>query len=186
MTGVVLLVLLAVLGLTILRIGQLISVHLFVGLLLIGPVTLKMGSTAYRFVRYYTGRRAYVRRGPPPWAMRLLAPFVVLLTTVVFLTGVVLLFTGPQGREPWLLLHKASFILWLGATALHVLGHLPGLGGMLGYQRPREEGLTASPGVAGRWIMLAGALVAGLVLALVLVPDFHTWTAAGAFGHHDH
>ena len=53
-TGVVLIVLLAVLGLTILRIHQLISVHLFVGLLLLGPVAVKMGSTGYRFLRYYT------------------------------------------------------------------------------------------------------------------------------------
>ena len=44
--------LLAVIGVTILRIGQLLSVHLFVGMLLIGPVLLKMGSTGYRFLRY--------------------------------------------------------------------------------------------------------------------------------------
>ncbi|MGO9790275.1 MAG: hypothetical protein ACLP8S_12505, partial [Solirubrobacteraceae bacterium] len=53
-TGAILIVLLAVIGVTILRVGQLISVHLFVGLLLLGPVTLKLGSTGYRFVRYYT------------------------------------------------------------------------------------------------------------------------------------
>ncbi len=186
MTGVVLVGLLAVLGITILRIGQLISVHLFVGLLLLGPVALKMGSTGYRFLRYYTGNPAYRRKGPPQWALRLLAPFVVLTTVVVFLTGVVLLFNGPRSREPWLLLHKASFILWLGATGLHVLGHLPRIGGILGLGRPREQGLTASPGAAGRWIMIAGGLVAGLVLALVLIPDFSSWTAAGAFLHHDH
>lgn len=187
MTGVVLVVLLAVLGVTIVRIGQLISIHLFLGLVLIGPVALKMGSTGYRFARYYTGNREYVRRGPPAWALRVLAPFVVLTTVVVFVTGVVLLFVGPARRDPWLLLHKVSFILWLGATGLHILGHLPGIGGMLGYGRPRSEGLTASPGAAGRWISLAGALVAGLVLALVLIPDFHIWTAAGAIPHHhDH
>jgi hypothetical protein len=44
-TGLVLIVLLLVIDVTILRIGQLISVHLFVGLLLIGPVGLKMAST---------------------------------------------------------------------------------------------------------------------------------------------
>ena len=53
-TGAILIVLLAVLGVTILRIRQLISVHLFVGLLLLGPVALKLASTGYRFVRYYT------------------------------------------------------------------------------------------------------------------------------------
>src|ERR1019366_8758433 len=73
--GVVLLVLL---GVTILRIGQLISVLLFVGLLLIGPVGMKMASTGYRFARYYTHDRAYRRKGPPAPGMRLLAPLVVL------------------------------------------------------------------------------------------------------------
>jgi hypothetical protein len=41
----ILILLLAVLGITVVRIGQLISVHLFVGLLLLGPVTVKMAST---------------------------------------------------------------------------------------------------------------------------------------------
>jgi len=63
-TGVILVALLAVLGVTILRVQQLISVHLFVGLLLLGPVALKMASTGYRFVRYYTHSDAYRRKGP--------------------------------------------------------------------------------------------------------------------------
>ena len=53
MTGAVLIVLLAVLGITILRIHQLIWLHLFLGLVLIGPITIKMASTGYRFARYY-------------------------------------------------------------------------------------------------------------------------------------
>ena len=76
-TGVVLVILLAVLGVTIVRIGQLTWLHLFLGLLLIGPVGLKMATTGYRFVRYYThnpayGAGAHRRRGcacsPPPWS----------------------------------------------------------------------------------------------------------------------
>ena len=54
-----------VIGVTILRIGQLISVHLFVGFLLVGPVSLKLASTGYRFVRYYSGERTYRRKRPP-------------------------------------------------------------------------------------------------------------------------
>ena len=50
--GAVLLVLLAVEGATIPLIHQLLSVHVFVGLLLLGPVALKLGSTGYRFARY--------------------------------------------------------------------------------------------------------------------------------------
>ena len=41
----VLLVLFAVLGITIIRIGQLLWLHLFLGVLLVGPVALKLAST---------------------------------------------------------------------------------------------------------------------------------------------
>lgn len=62
-TGVLLVALLAALGITILRIRPLISEHLFIGLLLIPPIALKLASTGYRFVRYYTSDPAYRRRG---------------------------------------------------------------------------------------------------------------------------
>src|SRR6202021_1832803 len=65
MTGAVLLILLAVECYTILRIGRLLTLHVFLGMLLLGPVTLKAGSVIYRFVRYYTSSEPYRRRGPP-------------------------------------------------------------------------------------------------------------------------
>jgi hypothetical protein len=184
-TGVILLVLFAVIGISILRIGQLISVHLFVGLLLLGPVVLKMASTGYRFVRYYTGNGVYVEKGPPVLPMRVIAPMLVALTFVVFISGIVLMFEGPSHRGGLLLIHKASFIGWIAFFGLHVLGHLTKLlGGSLRAARKRGvEGLR-SPGEAGRIISLIGALVGGLVLAIALIPDFAVWTAHGAIHHH--
>lgn len=184
-TGVVLIVLLAVLGLTILRIHQLISVHLFVGLLLLGPVAVKMGSTGYRFVRYYTRDPAYRRKGPPEMLMRLIAPGVVIFTVLVFASGIVLLFAGAAHRGPWVSIHKVSFIVWLLLTGVHVLGHLPGLGGSLRAVR-RSGGELGGNGGAGRAIALAGAIVGGLVLAIVLIPQFGSSTAHGAFVHNGH
>ena len=101
--------------------------HLFVGLLLLGPVALKLGSTGYRFTRYYTHDKAYRRAGPPVPVLRLIAPIVVLSTVGVFASGLVLLLAGPSSRGQWLLIHKASFIVWVAVTAVHVLGHLPGI-----------------------------------------------------------
>ncbi len=190
-TGVILIVLLAIIGLTILRIRQLISVHLFVGLLLIGPVALKMASTGYRFMRYYSGNRVYREKGPPETWLRLLAPGVVLSTVLVFVTGVLLMFAGPAHRNPLLELHKVGFIVWVVLTALHVLGHLPTVAGLFGINLNADAdagdrtALGSPSGSAGRWIVLAGALVAGLVLALVLIPDFHSWTSQSSFPHHD-
>ena len=186
-TGAVLIVLLAALGFTIPQLRQFISVHLFVGMLLIGPVLLKMASTGYRFIRYYAGTPEYRRKGPPELILRVIGPVVVLSTVVVFATGIVLLIVGPQHRDPWLLLHKVSFIVWVVFMTLHVLGHLPAVARALGIGGGgREERAGARSGAAGRWIALSAALVAGLVLAIVLIPDFSAWTAHGVFLHHHH
>jgi hypothetical protein len=188
MTGALLIVLLAVIGVTILQKAQLISVHLFVGLLLIGPVTLKMATTGYRFARYYTHDRSYRRIGPPPLPLRVIAPAVVASTLLVFASGIVLLFEGPTHRGPWAGIHKASFIVWLAFTGLHVLGHLPGMPAALRAAGGERARLGVLPdGSAGRWIALVGTCVGGLVLAVLLIPHFSAWTATGAFAHHhDH
>ena len=186
-TGAILIVLLAVIGFTIPQLSQFVSVHLFVGMLLIGPVLLKMASTGYRFMRYYTGNSAYVAKGPPELILRLIGPIVVLSTAAVLATGVVLLILGPSHRDPWLLLHKVTFILWVVFMSLHVLGHLPAVARAVGIGRKGQEQLPgAAPGVMGRWIAVVGALVAGLILAIVLIPDFAAWTAHGVFVHHHH
>jgi hypothetical protein len=183
-TGIVLLGLLAALGVTILRIGQLLNVHLFLGMLLIGPVALKMASTGYRFVRYYTGDPPYRRKGPPAIEMRLLAPLVVISTVVVFASGVVLLVVGPSARSTWLPIHKVSFFAWLAVTAFHVLGHLTDLPKAL-----RADSRKGRPwndygaGSGARAITLAGALVGGLVLALLVEGQFSAWTSLHRYGH---
>src|SRR5436309_5895343 len=122
-TAVVLIVLLAALGVTILSIGQLIWWHVLLGMLLIPPVLLKLGSTGWRFVRYYAGAADYVRRGAPLLPLRLMAPLVIAATLAVFATGVALLVVGPAGGL-LLGLHKASVVVWLVVTAIHVVAHL--------------------------------------------------------------
>jgi hypothetical protein len=185
-TGAVLLVLLAALGVTILRIGQLLWLHLFLGMLLIGPLALKLGSTGYRFLRYYSGADTYRRKGPPALALRLLAPGVVLSTLLVFGTGVGLLFAGPSSRDTLLPIHKLTFFFWLAFMGLHVLAHLttivPALRADYG---PGRERLTSDvTGRSGRMLALGGALVAGAVLAVLVIPEFAAWVhASGDFRH---
>jgi hypothetical protein len=204
-TGVILLLLLAVIGVTILRIRQLMSAHLFVGLLLVGPVALKLASTGYRFAKYYSGTPAYRRKGPPELVLRLIAPIVVLTTMLVLVSGVILMFQGAAHRDPWLLIHKVSFIVWIVFTSMHVLGHLPRVVSLLrpSVKLPTVEGISpdliagwsaernelspaamAVPGRNGRAIALASAVVLGVVLAVVLIPDFASWTShLSIFGH---
>jgi hypothetical protein len=185
-TGALLMLLLAVIGVTIVLIGQLIWMHLFVGLLLVGPIALKIASTGYRFARYYGHDPAYRGKGPPELWLRLIAPVVVLSTVVVFASGIVLMLQGPSDRGQWLTIHKLSFIVWGAFTGLHVLGHSSATPSSLrAVRRGRGEQLGLEPGRAGRWIALSGALVGGLILALVLIPEFAVWTAHGAL-RHDH
>jgi hypothetical protein len=126
-TGLLLLALLALEGVTILFIRPLISLHVFVGLMLIPPVALKLASTGWRLVRYYTGSRPYVRQGPPhPYMRVVVAPLVVATTLVLLGTGVAMLIASPRDHRV-LQLHQAAFIAWLAATGIHVLFHLPRL-----------------------------------------------------------
>src|ERR1017187_3514939 len=70
--AVLLLILLAAEGLTLPAIHALLRPHVYIGFALIPPVALKLGSTLYRFTRYYTRTPAYRQKGPPPALLRML------------------------------------------------------------------------------------------------------------------
>jgi len=183
-TGAVLFLLLAAEGVTILFIRPLLSTHVFIGMLLIPPVALKTASAGWRFFRYYAGDRAYRVKGPPILPLRLLAPLVVASTVVLFATGVALLVVGP-GRGFVLGLHKASFVVWLVATGIHVLAYvwrIPALATSDWRRRDPER-------VGGSFLrrtLVAGALVAGVILALLTVRYAQPWIHwSAAFRGHD-
>jgi hypothetical protein len=193
-TGAVLIALLAVIGVTIIALGPLLSVHLFVGMVLVGPVLLKLASTGYRFARYYTANPRYHRKGPPALPLRLIAPIVVLSTLVVFVSGVALLFAGPSSRDTLLPIHKVSFIVWVAFMSIHVLAHLPtilrSLGADYGPRHARAStwqrylgSRESVNGRAGRMLSLSSALTFGVVLAIVLIPKYEPWLSAHSLHH---
>jgi hypothetical protein len=170
LAGFVLLVGLAVEGATIPTIGSLLSVHIFVGMLLLGPVALKLAATGYRFVRYYAGDSDYVRLGPPAPLMRVfVAPVLVLSTLTLFGTGITLLVVPHRG--PVLALHKASFVVWFGATTIHVLAYTLRSGrGVLADFRSRLPG-----GRGLRWALALTAIAAGVGIAVATYPLAQPW-----------
>ncbi len=124
LAGAVLLVLLVVELVTAARLRTLLAAHVFVGTLLAGPLAIKLGSTGERFLRYYTRSPAFVRRGPPHLALRLLAPLLIVTTLVVIGSGIGLLVTGPAQAGLLLPLHGFSVLVWIPLTAIHVVAHI--------------------------------------------------------------
>jgi hypothetical protein len=168
----VLIALLVAEGMTILFIGGLLSVHMFIGLVLIPPVLLKLLSTGYRFGRYYSRAPAYREKGPPAAPLRLLAPVLVVSTIAVFATGVSLLLLGHLS-DRLLLLHKAAFFVWAAAFGIHFLAYLPRVVRSLAGARLARGRPPAGAGLRGA--LIAASLGAGLALALSLGGAISAW-----------
>ena len=179
LTGAVLLVLLAVEGITLLSLRSMLSWHIFVGLLVVPVVGLKLGSTGYRMYRYYTRRADYVEAGPPHLLLRLLGPIVALTTAALLATGIVLIVQKP-GNGITLLLHQASFAVWVAALSAHVLAHVSRLPPVL---RSDLSSGAAVAGSRGRLLLVAGAVVIGAIAAVALLPRSAAWVHWLQFEH---
>jgi len=181
LTAAVLLVLLAAEGLTLLQLGSLVTPHVVIGMVLVPFVLLKMATTGWRMVRYYLGSGPYRARGAPVLPLRLLGPVVVLLTLLVFASGIALLLVPHSLRDSVFFVHKASFVLWFGAMTIHVLGHV------LETSRLAPADLVARTrrqvrGAGARLWTQACCLVVGVVLAALMVPTVGPWLTAGGAG----
>jgi len=178
----VLLVLLLVETLTTLSLHDYLSVHVFLGLLLIPPVALKLATTGWRFARYYLANPAYRLRGPPQLFLRLLAPFLVAATVVLFGTGVAFLAVG-HGGGLLLTAHAASFVVWGVIVSIHVLAYLPHV------LRTGRSDWRPSVGLRGaplRRAIVAGASAAGVAVGLGTYTVQTTWLAHRHHHHHEH
>ena len=176
LTGFVLLGALFAEGITVLSVGSLIVPHMVIGALLLAPVALKLSTTGYKIVRYYTGAPAYVAAGPPPIARRLLAPLVMVATVGLLGTGVLLMIEGPQATGRMSFLHKGFFVVWFVAMTMHVLIHALGsVRAVVAEYLARHP--EALPGRGARALSLAGCLVAGAGLAMWATGFTAPWTA---------
>lgn len=178
LVGTVLLVLIGAEIIIAAKMRVLMPVHIFVGVLLTVPLFVKIGSTGYRFLHYYTGSPAFVQKGPPRLEMRLLAPLLLLASLGLVASGITLALLSPtNGWSVWVLrLHALSVICWLPLLALHVGAYI--------WRVPRllladwQKRVTRR--VAGRGWRYAGtfvALLAGVSAAALFVPLTASWTA---------
>ncbi|HLK00506.1 MAG TPA: hypothetical protein VKU39_11440, partial [Streptosporangiaceae bacterium] len=181
LNAAVLLILLAAEGFTVLGVRQMLTPHVFIGMVLVPPVLLKCATTTWRFARYYAGAPAYRRKGTPPVLLRLLGPAVVLLTLVLLVSGVALLLVSRAQMPLLLKVHKASFILWFGAMAIHVLGHLAEVARLAPRDWLRRSRREVTGAGARQWL-IAASLVAGVLLGYLLIGRVGPWLAGWAGG----
>jgi hypothetical protein len=172
-TAAVLTLLLIAEGITIIWIGGLRDAHMFIGMALLPPVLLKLGSTGYRFARYYLHTQAYREKGPPLPLLRLLAPGLVLTTVIVFASGVALLIAGHKSNTLFTF-HKISFIVWGVLFGVHFLAHLQRMvRSLLGDWTP--ESRRRVPGAELRLGLVLMATGGGVALALAVLPLITGW-----------
>ncbi|HEX5621045.1 MAG TPA: hypothetical protein VFX51_21660 [Solirubrobacteraceae bacterium] len=168
-TAAVLTLLLIAEGITILWMGGLRTEHMFIGLVLIPPVLLKLGSTGYRFVRYYTGASGYRAKGPPALPLRVLAPVLVAATIVVFASGVALLVLEHRS-DALLEIHKVAFIVWGAVFAVHFVSYLPRV-----WRAFAESRRDRAPGGLVRGLLVSASLGGGVTLAVALLSVIEAW-----------
>lgn len=185
-TGLVLLVLSIAQLLTLFNVRGLITWHLVIGALLVPPALVKTGATTWRMLRYYRGHEPYQQSGPPPIVFRVIGPLVVLSTVGVLATGILLvvlgdqtsqqvLFAVPLLRVSWVSLHQITFVIWAGATGLHLVGRLVVALRIVVLRRAGDR----VPGRVRRLTLAGTALVVAVLLALLLAGN------AGDWGQHE-
>jgi hypothetical protein len=173
--GAVLLVLILVELVSAVILHTLLSIHVFVGVLLAGPLIVKLGSTGWRFLCYYTGSPAFVRRGPPHLALRVMAPLLIATTLVVIGSGIGLVVTGPLSAGLLLPLHGFSVLVWLPLLALHVFAHTWRVPRLVADDWSEPSDKSNVSGRGRRLVVNLGALLAGAVAAILLFPGASPW-----------
>ena len=175
LAGAVLLLLMVVELVTVANLRAGLSLHVLLGVLLAGPLAVKLGSTSYRFLRYYTRAPAYVRKGSPRLPLRLLAPLLVATTLVVIGSGIGLVVTGPLRPGPLLLVHGMSTLLWLPLFAIHTLAYLRRVPRLVADDWSQASDRRGPQARGLRLGVTLAALLGGAFAALLVLPVAAPW-----------
>lgn len=181
LTGLLLFALLAIEGVTVPFVGRLFTLHVFIGWVLVPPILLKISSTSYRFIMYYSGNERYVKAGPPKPLLRILGPVIVLFTTLLMWSGVEMVLLGPNSSSTrlWSTIHKASFIIWFVIMAVHVLSYFLKAGSFAWPDIAPRSGSHSSkiPGRTIRLVLVVTSLIIGIFLGFHEWPHATSWIA---------
>lgn len=151
-----------------------LPLHIAIGVALIPLVALKLASTGWRMIRYYTRSNAYVVEGPPRPFLRALAPLVVGATVALLGSGVGLVVAGPQAHF-FRAVHGASFAVFLLLVGVHAAAHLPKL---RRFAFADWASGRRTQGHVLRRSVVAFAIVAGGGFAIAAMQNMGSWVTA--------
>jgi hypothetical protein len=173
--GVVLIVLTVVeLATVLFGLQQFLSLHVFVGFVLIPPVLMKLASTGWRFTRYYMRSEAYRLRGAPQLIMRLLAPMLVAATVVLFASGVAMGITHGRSLHLARQLHGPASVVWMILVGVHVLVYLRRA--LVGAKEDLDPSSRAAVrGARARTLLVVAAILAGVIAGAATLPVRQHW-----------
>ena len=153
------------------------TLHLTAGVLLSGPLLVKLGSTGYRFLRYYTSAPAYRRKGPPRLPLRVLAPPLVIATLAVVGSGIGMVVTGPTHTGLLLPLHNLSVLVWLSLIAVHVGAYLWRTPRLITDDWAKQGSENQHTARFLRLSLNLGALLGGVAAAILLFSGTAPWVS---------
>ncbi|MCU1492979.1 MAG: hypothetical protein JWO62_743 [Acidimicrobiaceae bacterium] len=180
-TGVVLFVLFAIEIVTvIIKPRSVLTLHVVVGLVLVPPLLVKLGSVGWRFLQYYRGDERYRAKGPPRPLLRVLGPLLLVATIVLLASGMVLLLSPSSFGGHLKSIHGASFYIWLLLVVTHVAFHWRDVR-RLGTKDLARRSRQAVPGAVIRQTTVLISLVVGVLLSLSLVSQVGTYRHKAAY-----
>lgn len=183
--GVVLLVLTLIeLATVLFGVHSYMSLHVFVGFVLIPPVLLKLASTGWRFARYYTRTEAYVEYGPPQIVMRVTAPIFIAATCFLFASGVAMGVVHGRALSIARELHGPASVIWIVIFGLHALVYLK-RSVISGFEDLARSTRSSVLGARTRAYLITAALALGIGAGIATVPAQHHWVNLPRHHHHD-
>ena len=134
----------------ILGVSGVMTAHAIIGIAITPVVSLKIGSTGWRFAKYYRGDRDYARRGAPPTWLRILGPLLITATLLLLGSGI-LAYASPRWGLHHIVLgaHKVLFYPWMLMLIAHTAAHFREAMQRAVARAPLSPGRGAS-GQAGR------------------------------------
>jgi hypothetical protein len=149
-----------------LGVKSVITAHVAIGLVLAGPMLLKLGSVTYRMVSYYGGVREYRQRGKPAAWLRVLGGALAVLMLLLLASGLALI-AGPSALHRIARsVHVASAYGAVALLVVHLVVHLTHAVQLASADaRPRTPPVR---GARSRWLTLSASLAIGGVLAVLL------------------